>query len=277
MHPVPIYTAHLFPILEEHLIDLLLGLSQEDWQKPTVAKLWNVKDVAAHLLDTAIRRISIQRDQLSPVTPKNKIDSYEALVVHLNTLNAEWVTAYKRVSPQVIIEMTRVVSPALCNLISNLDPNAQALFPVSWAGESGSVNWFDIAREFTERWLHQQQIRFAVNKPKIETAQLFHPVINTWMRALPYAYRNIEAQVGTVVQVDIEGEAGGSWQIIKEHSLWQTNINYGLPSAAVTIPQHIAWQLFSKSMPPSVAKQFVKAHGKGALWAPALEMVSVMA
>lgn len=35
-------------------------LSAGEWSAPTVA--WTVKDVAAHILDTALRRLSIQRD-----------------------------------------------------------------------------------------------------------------------------------------------------------------------------------------------------------------------
>ena len=41
-----------------------------------------------------------------------------------------------------------------------LDPFGAAMFPVSWAGEEESTNWFDTAREFTERW-HHQAARFA--------------------------------------------------------------------------------------------------------------------
>jgi len=59
---------------------------------------------------------------------------------------------------------------------------------VSWAGEEESANWFDTAREFTERWHHQQQIRLAVNKPGIVTREFYFPVLDCFMRALPYAY-----------------------------------------------------------------------------------------
>jgi hypothetical protein len=47
----------------------------------------------------------------------------------------------------------------------SLDPLAPAAFAVSWAGEETSSNWFDTARELTERWHHQQQIRLATIGP----------------------------------------------------------------------------------------------------------------
>jgi hypothetical protein len=39
---VPIPTLHLFQPLDQKLIELLKSLSHEDWNKPTVAKLWRL-------------------------------------------------------------------------------------------------------------------------------------------------------------------------------------------------------------------------------------------
>ena len=65
-----ILTAHLFPILEAHLIELLRSLSADEWELQTVAPKWKVKDVAAHLLDTQLRRLSLARDgYFSPPPP----------------------------------------------------------------------------------------------------------------------------------------------------------------------------------------------------------------
>ena len=40
---VPIKTVHLFPLLDQKLIELLGSLSAEEWDKLTLAKLWTVK------------------------------------------------------------------------------------------------------------------------------------------------------------------------------------------------------------------------------------------
>jgi uncharacterized damage-inducible protein DinB len=58
---IPIPTLHLFPVLDELLIELLTSLSADDWNKPTVARLWTVKDIAAHLLDINVRTISTHK------------------------------------------------------------------------------------------------------------------------------------------------------------------------------------------------------------------------
>jgi hypothetical protein len=46
---------------------------------------------------------------------------------------------------------------------------------VSWAGPDTSPAWLDIARDYTEFWVHQQQIRDAVDRPGADRPQLLHP------------------------------------------------------------------------------------------------------
>ncbi len=68
----PIFTAHLFPGLEAKLIELLRGLSPEDWQKQTLATKWKVKDVAAHLLDAQMPplKLAAARHRYNPDNSK---------------------------------------------------------------------------------------------------------------------------------------------------------------------------------------------------------------
>jgi hypothetical protein len=178
----PIHLVELFLELDKELIQLLRSLSSDDWNRPTVARLWTVKDIASHLLDGNIRRISMGRDTYFGEKPEN-IQSYADLVNFLNRLNADWVKATKRISPQLLIELLEQTGKEVYEVFKGLDPYAKALFSVAWAGEAESQNWFDIAREYTERWHHQQQIRLAVNKPGIMNMHFYHPLLDTFMRA----------------------------------------------------------------------------------------------
>jgi len=101
------------------------------------------------------------------------------------------------------------------------DPNASAPYGVSWAGEEKSSNWFDTAREFTERWHHQQQIRLAVNKPSIMTRELYYPVLDCFLRALPFTYRTVSAKPGTYLQINVSGECGGNWYLARAEQAWR--------------------------------------------------------
>src|SRR5690349_21273013 len=58
----PILCAHLIRRVDEELIDLLRSLAASEWDIQTIAPLWKVRDVAAHLLDTVLRKLSLVRD-----------------------------------------------------------------------------------------------------------------------------------------------------------------------------------------------------------------------
>src|SRR5919204_3439565 len=146
----PIFAAHLFEKLESSLLELLNSLSPEDWEKQTVAPKWKVKDVAAHLLDTQLRKISICRDGYVSEQPNLSTD--DGLVDFINRLNAGGVEIYRRLSPPLLTELMAVASKQTVAYHQSLDPFAEAHFPVTWAGESRSQNWFDTASELTERW-----------------------------------------------------------------------------------------------------------------------------
>src|SRR5215471_2265940 len=129
----PILIADLFPKLEKLLIQVLSTLGAEDWEKQTIAPKWKVKDVAAHMLDTQLRKLSRWRDGYLPGVAN--VDSHADLVALVNRLNQEGVTIYRRLSPNVLISLMELASTQSSEYYLSLDPFAQALFPVSWAGE----------------------------------------------------------------------------------------------------------------------------------------------
>src|SRR5918994_7284621 len=82
----PILTAHLFPEIEARLIELLRSLTADEWELQTVAPAWKVKDVAAHLLDTQLRKLSLVRDGYVPAPPL-RFESNDEFVAFINQLN----------------------------------------------------------------------------------------------------------------------------------------------------------------------------------------------
>ncbi|NCT76629.1 MAG: maleylpyruvate isomerase family protein [Chitinophagaceae bacterium] len=278
MQSVPVPTAHLFPVLDQHLITLLRSLQPADWNRPTLARQWTVKDIAAHLLDGNIRVISIYRDRHFGEAPP-EINGYDDLVAFLNELNGVWVKALKRMSPALLTDLLAHTGAAYAEQLQRLDPWEKALFAVAWAGEEVSFNWFHIAREYTEKFHHQLQLREAVGQTEVlMTPELFYPFINTLMRGLPYAYRNTEAPAGTIVQVNITGEAGGSWHLIRNEGQWMLQEGVaGNAAAVVSISPATAWKLFTKGLTAHEAEQQTSISGDTALGKAALSMIAVMA
>jgi uncharacterized protein (TIGR03083 family) len=272
----PILTAHLFPKLDGMLIELLRSLAPEDWDKQTVSPKWKVKDVAAHLLDTPLRGVSIGRDGYLSESPK--ISSDAELATFINRLNQEGVTVYRRLSPAVLIALMEVATQLLAELHASRDPYAMAPYGVSWAGEEKSANWFDTAREFTERWHHQQQIRLAVNKPGIMTRELYNPVLDCFLRALPFRYRSVSAKTGTSAQFIVSGECGGSWYLYRAEETWQLLAEpFGEKISETTIPQDIAWRIFTKGIDQESASSQIKITGDTKLGQHVLGLVSIVA
>ncbi len=273
---IPIETVHLFPELDKELIALLKSLTPDEWQKQTIAIKWLVKDVAAHLLDGNIRILSILKDDY--YGERADIQSHQDLLDFLNGLNADWVKAMKRVSPAMLILLLETTGPLFCNYYASLDPFAKAGFAVDWAGETESKNWMHIARDYTEKWLHQQQIRDAVNKPGLLTREYFYPFIETFMLALPHTYRNVIAGNGTSIKITVTTEIGGSWFLSRINDQWQLSKDaVDEPATEVSIEPDIAWRLFSKSIRPEEITSGIIITGDKILGETALTMVSVMA
>src|SRR6266446_10093235 len=106
-----ILTARLFPKLDGMLLELLRSLNPDDWEKQTVSPRWKVKDVAAHLLDTPLRGVSMARDGYYAEAPR--IATHADLAAFINRLNEEGVRIYRRLSPAVLTSLMEMASRLL--------------------------------------------------------------------------------------------------------------------------------------------------------------------
>jgi len=273
--PDPILCAHLLRRVDEKLIDLLGSLTPSEWDLQTLAPLWRIRDVAAHLLDTVLRKLSMVRD--SCFVEDVEINSPQDVITLVNRLNREGVSVYRRLSPPVLIDMMKVACEQSARFHESLDPFAPAAFAVSWAGEETSLNWFDTARELTERWHHQQQIRFAANRPGIVTPDLYYPVLDCFVRGLPHVYRDVEASVGTTVLLEISGECGGRWYLSRGSTRWDfVRRSPGDFASRVRIPQELAWRLFTKGIDRDSARPQIEVEGNRDLGEKVLHLTAIV-
>lgn len=272
----PIICAHLLRRVDGELLELLRSLEWGEWDIQTIAPSWTVRDVTAHLLDTALRKLSMVRDSCHVETAE--IRSPQDLVALVNRLNREGVTVYRRLSPRVLIDWMQVACEQSADFHESLDPFAPAAFAVSWAGEERSRNWFDTARELTERWHHQQQIRLATDREGIMVPELYHPVLDCFLRGLPHLYRDIPACIGTAVLVEISGECGGKWLLARGSTGWGfVSEVAGDVASRVTIPEALAWRLFTKGLDSESARAQVTIEGDPDLGEKVLGLTAIVA
>jgi hypothetical protein len=272
----PILCAPLLRKVDEALIDLLGSLTPAEWDLQTIAPLWKVRDVAAHLLDTPLRKLSLVRD--SRFVESIDIRSPQDLIDLVNRLNREGVAVYRRLSSTLLIDLMKLACAQNADFHESLDPFAPATFNVSWAGEETSLNWFDTARELTERWHHQQQIRLASYRPGLMTPELYHPVLDCFLRGQPHLFRDVEASTGTTIQVEVAGDCGGQWWVSKGPKAWaMVKIPPSVIASRVTIPQSLAWRLFTKGIDQNAARAQVNIEGDQDLGELVLHLTAVIA
>jgi uncharacterized protein (TIGR03083 family) len=277
--PHEILIADRFAPLRTQLLTLLADLGEDDWARPTAAPRWSVKDVIAHLLGGDFAILSGKRDGFHGTYAK--VDDYAQLVELVNGLNGEWVLAARRMSPRLLTDLLAFTGPQVESCFASLDPMMMG-GPVSWAGPESAPVWFDIAREFTERWHHQQQIRDATGRPPLYDPYFLLPVLDTFVRALPHNFRNATAPAGTVVRFEISGNAGGVWFLYKEdptslEQRWTLVLDLPTePAADVVLPQDTAWRLFTKGIDRQEARARAVIRGDAALASPIFTTTAII-
>jgi uncharacterized protein (TIGR03083 family) len=272
----PSYVADLFAPLYGELITLLRGLEPADWERPTVAGSWRVRDIAAHLLDGALRKLSVYRDGHA-LAPDRQIRSYGDLVGLINDLNAGGVAYGQRLSPRLLTDLLEMTGRWMAELVKSLDPHAPAIFSVAWAGESQSENWMDTGREYTEVWHHQMQIRDAVGAPGLLDSRWLHPLLDFSVRALPHAYTATEAPDGAALTLVVPGDDRWAWTLLHERGRWELyRGEMERATTTVTVEATTAWRLFYNALPPERAREEITIRGDGSLAEPLIRTRSVM-
>ena len=275
----PVAVIDLFAGERDALLDLLADLSDEQWRAPTVCPGWSVKDVALHLLGDDVGRLSRGRDGFMNPDFGSGLDlaKWSGLVAAIDRQNAIWVEGTRRTSPRLLRELLRFTGELTEAYFRGLDP--MAVGPsVDWAGPEPAPVWLDLAREYTERWVHQQHIRDAVGRPGLTESRWLAPVLATFVHGLPRALRDAPAPVGARVRLTITGEAGGEWLATRSADGWHlARPDSAAANAGVTMDQDLAWRLFTRGVDPEAAARRAVLTGDQALAERVLGTVSIIA
>ncbi|WP_436790207.1 maleylpyruvate isomerase family mycothiol-dependent enzyme [Yinghuangia sp. YIM S10712] len=255
------------------LLGLLRALGPEDWAKPTVCPGWDVHDVVGHVLNDYMRRLSGSRDG----HPGAVFAGDDTLPTYLARTNDEFVRASRQLSPQLLMDLLEHLGPQLDAVWSTRDLYAPADLDVSWAASDlPSPAWLDIGREYTEFWVHQQQIRDAVSRPGADEPELMAPVLDIFARALPAALQEHTRPAGTAVHLEVSGPSGGRWTAVRQADRWRLGTPERKPYAHVSMDQDTFWRLATRGIPIESARKRSQSSGDRELADAVTELFAVV-
>jgi hypothetical protein len=87
----------------------------------------------------------------------------------------------------------------------------------------------------------------------------------------------VPAPPGTGLQFEIAGECGGAWYLVREPDSWRlVDRLLGRATSQITIPQEIAWRIFTKGIDRAAAAVQVQVMGDRELGLHVLAMTAIV-
>ncbi len=273
----PVLVAGLFPGERSGLLAVLESLTAAEWAMQTACAGWTVHDVALHLFGGDCGVISSRRDSYRRHDMIGlDLSRWDDLVAFIDAQNDAWVAATQRIGPPLLVEFLRMTGERIAPIFASRDPFDRG-GPVNWAGSAPAPVWLDTAREYTERWHHQQHIRDAVGQPGLIERRWLAPVLETFVRALPHTLRAVDAPDGAALRLVVIGEAGGTWRVARERGEWRLVPDTGAADATVTMDEETAWRRWTNGLSRAEAMARTRFEGDRRLASAPLDMLSIIA
>jgi uncharacterized protein (TIGR03083 family) len=181
-------------------VTLLRTLDADDWAKPTDLPGWNVRYIAAHLAH-------LESDLAG--NPQTQVDVPEAPHIKgpMNVFTESGPLARADWSTDAIIdelESSAAKRDAMLRTMMPLDPTA----PGDGIAVMAGWDWATLlSNRVVDLWMHQQDIRRAVDRPGGLAGPGGAHTLAVFSRSIPYVLgKRVAAPPGTTVVVDITGE-----------------------------------------------------------------------
>lgn len=194
-----------------------------------------MRDVALHVLDDDLGWLARGRDGDRSGLLDSSGDR-RAFVAALHAKNERWVVGAAGLSRRVVTDLLEWTGAEVATYHATLDLTARSR--VFWAGPGVVPLWFDLARDLTERWVHQRHIRDAVGRPGHHD-RLLPEVLGTFVWAFPHQYR-ADAPRGTVVHLDMR--PAGSWTLTDGATGWVLGQGPADAPALLRMAPEVAWR-----------------------------------
>jgi uncharacterized protein (TIGR03083 family) len=249
----PVAHAPLLRLERTRLLELLRGLTVDEWGLSTACPGWDVLDLVNHVVGGDVGTIAWHRDGHRGAGPPAGTDE-AGFVRWLDELQVQWVVAARRTSPLLAIELLEWLGERVAAALEVADPR-EVSASVEWAGREPVPVWLDHARELSERWIHRQQLLEAVGRGSDLRPDLAGPVLDALRWAFPYRLADVRREDGVVARVRIvDATLARDWCFVSGATGWEPADEAREPIATVEVSAEQAWRLLTNNLRPS-------AHG----------------
>ena len=149
---------------------------------------------------------------------------------------------------------------------------------VSWAGVELAPVWLDVARDYSEDWTHQQQIRDAIGIPGLTDPTFLDPILDIFLRAAPHTYRAVSAALGEsfrLTWLTTTARLPGPSPPRPPAGFYRHGPP-AAPTARITVPAEPLWRLATGGITADTAARRAVMNGAQHLAEPLLRIVSVV-
>jgi uncharacterized protein (TIGR03083 family) len=264
----------LFPEMRAELLRVLSNLSDEQWNAPTACEGWSVRDVVQHIFSDDCGYLSRHRDKdgITFVT-----QSWDELIEKINQQNETWVKATRRLSRRMLMNFLETTGQEMADYLATVHMDALGQ-PVSWAGSNAAPIWLQVAREYTEYWMHHQHVCEGAGIHSLKSRRYLHSALSVFVYSLPRTYQNVSAPENTVIAFEVTGEAADTWFLIREGEAWQLYAaSDSSPDARVSMSDDSAWRMFTKGISREALQADSQISGDNALAQPLLKSIAILA
>ncbi len=189
-------------LYEEHaaLDDLLVGLSDDDWDKPTPAEPWTVRDQVSHL------SFFDEYATLAVAEPERFGDELTQIAADPDLFQQAPLDMGRALPIAEVLSWWRGARTQMLRAFWDADPTER----VPWFGPPMSLASFVSAR-IMETWAHGQDVTDALGIERAATERLRH-VSHLGVRARRNSYeaRGLELPAGDV-RVELTSPKGETW------------------------------------------------------------------
>jgi uncharacterized protein (TIGR03083 family) len=237
----------LFDAERARLLEMLAGLSDDDWHRPTPCPAWTVLGLCTHLVGDDFSLLARHRDDhLGTPAPDGLTD--DGFIEWLDDLQVEWVRAARRLSPRLVVDLLAWTRPQLVDTLRRQDPH-RVTARVSWAGPDMVPVWLDQVRELSEQWIHRQQLRQALGRPTDLNRDALATILEGFRHAYPFRLGAVDADPGDSVVIDVTGPVPATWVVVATPHGWIVGDEPGGPVVArLSMSTEQAWRLLTNNL-----------------------------